>query len=288
MSNKKEIELLNEEEFELTDKNVAYEYFKNYYQEIKDDIPTKNVTYLLNNYADSYNSLSELNKHIVDNAIRNLLPEEKLLQYFGYFFQKVLDDSGMKAYELATIVCGNYCEKENTYQEMTIDNINGNIKSFLKNKKFQEKNRQMVEDICKVLSIDMDVLRYGIGTRFYIDSDEVDRIIKQENIDSENFWNDFIKEAIPCNNCKICNSKKYQTGKANFCKHDIKNNAEIIAKLLNVDISRILIKEDYQIPLESNPIEEYFKKLSVKEQKMIVRLIVDLHFKETRNMFKTY
>lgn len=279
IKNKNEIPTI-EEDFEIADESVAWKVFRNFIntnEPIKwsKDIAIKNYREI----ASLYDALTDIQKKIMDNLIRNLLEEKYINQLFKEFFKCYIKENNISLPKLSKFIyaknqCDYKCGKINIGEDL--DTVNRKIQNFAEIS-VPQNNSLGLSELCTILSIDLEVLTKGEGIVYSIDETYLYEEIEKQNIDKTELFNRVFEKYINCFRCKYINSCEIKEDYVAYMKYDVKSLAEIIAQILQIDTDKIVQKNDIYIELDYFPAEHYFRKLKEKEQKAVLRLICDLH-----------
>lgn len=125
------------------------------------------------------NHLSQGQQEIVIKLVVNLLKETHKTN-FGYFFQKLLEERNLTYSELAKYICS-YLDFNPEYFSniYSIDDIKSSLQKMAKAKKI--KGNRFENLIYDYFSIDKNLILYGIGKRFKVNWENVDKVFKEYN-----------------------------------------------------------------------------------------------------------
>lgn len=279
-------EIYYEDEMELTtDYKVGKEIVDNYIdmKEYNQSEEKPNKCKIL------YSNLSQDFQYIVNDTIRALLPNKVFEHHFGEYFSAILDDTKsldgteiMNTNMLASMLENrDYCLKKQGKQEFfygdTAEDLRSKLNSFKKKKKSIESTEILQEEICKILSIDDEVLTRGQGMRYSIDYENLSQILSRKRINSKEFFNELLNDYIECNKCKYGENCEYSLKRVEYTQYDKISLGHAIAKRLDVELSEIVQATEIIIEPDEFPWEEYFERLNRAGRLAINNLIVNLY-----------
>jgi len=241
--------------------------------------------YFLNNKKFLYEKLSSRNKYIVDNMIIKLLGNriKNIDINFGENFSEILKNYTYRTYTKNSKekFTTSYLSKLfNAYASVekidySSEDVKNNFDKFGKNT--HKNTDKLVCFLCDVLSVSKEVLYFGNGIQYIIDWDRISEILKERNINEEQFHLEITKKYTKYNELRY--NENYITY-AEYLFYNQKKYGEFIAKELNlITASEIIFEKEIQLVKEQNYILRYFDKLKDNEQKAIIQLIHDLHLK---------
>jgi len=276
-----------EENFEVRDHLVAAAAYRQYikYEEKcsngneKDNADNDDLFYL-------YNRLSTENQRAINNLIRRLLGKNKkdkhnpreyfnkiMERNFGENLKKILEYRGLTYFQVASITLNmqdyenRFIDKKELPDEYLIASY---LRAFLKSEKPQDKSINLIDDICRVLSIDSDLLWYGKGNLYSINWEAITDIANEKNLSP----NDIFKKTTTKLIYELGTSKKYDIFEQNIYCEGI---CEAFADALGVEYDDILNKERFVLEYDELPFEKYYNKLDKDMREIVKMLIIDLH-----------
>jgi len=262
-----------EENFKVNDHLVAAAAYRLY---IKNEEKSEKGTEKENADNDLlylYNRLSAENQRAINNLIRRLLGKIKMERNLGENLKKIFEDRGLTYYQVASIT-----SKMQDYENRLNDNrmffdedtIVSYLRGYLKSEKPQNKSMDLIDDICRVLSINSDLLWYGIGNVFSMDWEAIVDIAKEKNLELNDIYKKATNELIS----ELGASKKYNILEQNIYCEGI---CEAFADALEVEYEDILNEERFVLEYDELPFEKYFNKLDKDMMDIVKMLIIDLH-----------
>lgn len=126
--------------------------------------------------------LSPKQQAIVYCLVYNLL-EENHKTDSGYFLQKLLTEKGVTYFDLAQKMNTYLHYIENESENFTPESISSHLKKMIKSHNFKD---GIISDlVCKYFSVNKNLLRYGIGTKYEMDYSKAKSDFEKANVDTE-------------------------------------------------------------------------------------------------------
>ena len=244
-----------------------------------------------------YDSMSEKNRHIVNSAILDFIPEEIQRQNFGEYFTVMMNNTSsfsgepLTLYKIAQLIYAkNIClqtrgevgtDMDYFYEDVEV--LRAKLKSFQGKEKSTDKSNNLETDVSTIFSCESELLSEGIGIKYDINWEFVESQLEEQNIDVSIFFKNAVNEYVKCNSCEFKNGKnkcKQQDMYIEFLMYDKYSYAELLAKLLGVKFLNVLKRTEVTFFDDEFPFEKYYRKLSKEIQLHINNLIRNVYLIE--------
>lgn len=264
-------------DLEIKDSKIAGKIFRDFVDR-RDGRITKIDKNEISKISEYYNQLTDKKKKIVWHMITCLLPESKREQNLKGYLAELMKERNITRAQLINMIiaqkrCANFFKKEPVNIDETV--IKSKIQNFLQVMN-PDKESYLLEDVCRLLNVDVEAITTGYGKEYSIDEANLARIIESKGENVEQYVQEFVNDYIPCDICKnkkICKSQDYYF---QYLVNDKQSFAELLSDVLDVPLKEILSCDNIVIAADNLSFGEYYNKLSQHDRETIYFLICDL------------
>jgi len=221
-------------------------------------------------------------QQLVITLIHDLLPQSKKDALLGTYLQAFLDDYKMTYVDLSKYITAyvNYSvtwKAENSdVSYLQLHDISSKLQKFLKGNKGNVDNI-FLKLVSGFFRVSPSTLITGKGESYYVDLDELKKIVDKEKLDADTFLEkhfqmDFDFSMENSSEKDIEHFKKYIDFNASVF-------AKIVSEQFNIEIEDILKTEECWIELEDFPIRKYYDKLTDKNKEIVKNVLFYLNIK---------